>query len=154
MGRKRKEIIDGKLTCSKCGEKKSTDAFCRDKHASSGHCSYCKECRLGYFSKTRQQRKDSYLKRSYGIDLEEYRQMYDAQSGVCAICGRPESQITKGTLQDLSVDHNHLTGHVRGLLCNRCNWQLMGELRDEKEKTKSLVRYLQKALNDDLSWEK
>ena len=58
----------------------------------------------------------SYLKRTYGISVEEYDEMLAAQDGVCAICGRrPRDDIS------LHVDHCHVTGRLRGLLCFRCN---------------------------------
>jgi deoxycytidylate deaminase len=48
--------------------------------------------------------------------------MYRAQNGLCYICKKPESKINpSGQLSALSVDHDHETGKVRGLLCNRCN---------------------------------
>lgn len=51
----------------------------------------------------------------YGITSEEYDHMLDMQDGRCAICRRsPRSK-------HLAVDHDHTTGHVRGLLCDRCN---------------------------------
>lgn len=56
------------------------------------------------------------LKKNYGISLEQYQTMLDAQGGVCGICGQP-----RGKRRRLSVDHNHKTGEVRGLLCDRCN---------------------------------
>jgi len=45
----------------------------------------------------------------------EYQSMLDDQGGVCAICGHPPKT------RRLSVDHDHKTGLVRGLLCHRCN---------------------------------
>jgi hypothetical protein len=58
---------------------------------------------------------------NYGITPEYYRALLLAQNGVCALCGEPETQTLKGTLISLSVDHDHKTGKVRGLLCIRCN---------------------------------
>ncbi len=56
------------------------------------------------------------LRRRYGLSNEEYQEMLDAQQGVCAICGK---ECRKNLF--LSVDHNHRTGAVRGLLCDDCN---------------------------------
>lgn len=64
------------------------------------------------------------LKRLYGITLEQYVEMFVAQGEVCAIC--KEKCPTK---KSLSVDHNHETGIVRGLLCNRCN-RALGMFQD------------------------
>jgi hypothetical protein len=50
-----------------------------------------------------------------GITDDAYEQLLEAQEGGCAICGNPPKT------RRLSVDHNHRTGKVRGLLCFRCN---------------------------------
>jgi hypothetical protein len=64
-----------------------------------------------------------HLKFAFGITLDDYNKMFQEQNGVCAICGQPETKIDKqkNKLRVLSVDHNHTTGQIRGLLCDRCN---------------------------------
>jgi Recombination endonuclease VII len=54
--------------------------------------------------------------RRYGITPEEYDQLAEEQAGGCAICGEPCK-----TRRVLSVDHDHTTGAVRGLLCDSHN---------------------------------
>ena len=49
----------------------------------------------------------------YGITIEGYSVMYDAQQGLCAICNTHK--------KTLCVDHDHATGQIRGLLCSTCN---------------------------------
>jgi hypothetical protein len=56
------------------------------------------------------------LKRLYGLTASQYEQMATRQNHVCAICGAPCA-----TGNRLSVDHNHQTNTVRGLLCQRHN---------------------------------
>lgn len=63
----------------------------------------------------------TYVKRRYGLTAERYHQMLKDQGGVCMICGRPETEAYKGVVKPLSVDHDHDTGQVRGLLCTKCN---------------------------------
>lgn len=60
----------------------------------------------------------------YGITHEQYMEMHAAQGGVCAICQKPERRKLWGDICLLAVDHDHATGHVRGLLCHRCNTAL------------------------------
>jgi hypothetical protein len=67
-------------------------------------------------AKYRQARYD--LRRKFGMTAAEYEQMFNAQNGVCAICGEPPRKIR------LHVDHDHKTGKVRGLLCFFCNSRL------------------------------
>ena len=56
------------------------------------------------------------LRKLYGITVADYEQMLLNQGGVCAICGKINTRQLK-----LAVDHNHKTGKIRGLLCDRCN---------------------------------
>ena len=65
----------------------------------------------------RKRRKQILLKCKYGISLIEYNIILDKQEGCCAICNKHHTLFK----QALSVDHNHITGQVRGLLCNKCN---------------------------------
>ena len=66
---------------------------------------------------------------TYGITAEEYWAIYEFQGGCCYICRR-----AKGTgRKKLSVDHDHKTGFVRGLLCGPCNRDVVGHLRDDPE---------------------
>lgn len=78
----------------------------------------------------------SRTKATYGLDAKEYEAILEAQGGVCAICTqRPVSKR-------LAVDHDHATGEVRGLLCSRCNHDLLGALHDSLALAWRAVRYL------------
>jgi len=57
----------------------------------------------------------------YRLTLDQYDTMFAEQDGRCAICRRPEARRNKYGISPLSVDHDHATGQVRGLLCARCN---------------------------------
>ncbi len=83
------------------------------------------------------------LKKLYGITSEEYNSMVDKQNGLCAICGSPEKTFDSNTKQTkvLSVDHNHETGQIRGLLCNSCN-RGIGLIGDSPEKLLSAIKYM------------
>ena len=63
--------------------------------------------------------KDARLRREYNITLEEWNTLYEYQGGCCYICKRSTSK--KGNKLTLCVDHCHLKGLVRGLLCWQCN---------------------------------
>lgn len=58
--------------------------------------------------------------RKYGVTNQDYQNMLVEQNNCCAICGKHQSREKHA----LSVDHNHQTGEVRGLLCKRCNHYL------------------------------
>ncbi len=64
----------------------------------------------------------SRLRRKFGITPEDYDAMLASQDGGCAICGVKDPSIGMNTTRRyFSVDHNHETGEVRGLLCGRHN---------------------------------
>ena len=68
------------------------------------------------------------LRQRYNISLEYYNNLLEKQNGVCAICGCTQPETNKKT-NKLTVDHNHKTGKVRGLLCTSCNLKL-GHIED------------------------
>jgi hypothetical protein len=77
----------------------------------------------------------------YGITLEEFEKILAEQGGVCAVCGETESDVQYGRLRPLSVDHDHVTGKIRGLLCNSCN-RGIGLLGDNVTRLEQAVYYL------------
>lgn len=59
---------------------------------------------------------------NYGITADEFEAMRKEQKNRCAICKRRETKrYRNGTLMSLSVDHDHKTKRIRGLLCDACN---------------------------------
>lgn len=81
----------------------------------------------------------SWLKTRYGITPEDYLAMLVAQGGCCAIC----RTATPGRgAKHFSVDHDHATGEVRGLLCFKCNAAL-GLLGDNADTARGLIAYLE-----------
>lgn len=61
------------------------------------------------------------LKTAYDITVDKYDFMFEQQSGVCAICGKKETHKNQYGIHRLGVDHNHISGKNRGLLCTHCN---------------------------------
>lgn len=90
--------------------------------------------------KTRARRAYSHEKHigeTYGITSDEYLAIYDYQGKRCAICQR-----ATGVRKRLSVDHDHASGEVRGLLCTACNRNVLGHLRDSIEALERAINYL------------
>ena len=119
--------------CTKCNQEKSIDLFGKDKRHADQHKSVCKPCvasaakikRWGnidicrarerrYGQQHKDLRRDYDLRRRTGASLEHYQTLFTAQSGGCGACGK----ISNGSL---CMDHNHVTGELRNLLCSRCN---------------------------------
>jgi hypothetical protein len=73
--------------------------------------------------------RDAYLRRTYGITLDEYKRILAVQEGECFACG----YIPGPGKRALNVDHDHKTGLVRGLLCGQCNRALGLIKRDSPE---------------------
>ena len=85
------------------------------------------------------------LKSDYGITLDDYNKMYVEQEGKCDICkiqckktGKKSERMTT-----FNIDHDHITGNVRALLCNRCN-MVLGSVNDDVELFNKMVKYLNK----------
>lgn len=74
------------------------------------------------------------LKRYYNMTEEDYQTLLDKQRGGCAICGRTPQRR-------LHVDHCHLTGRVRGLLCYNCN-RMLGDAHDKISLLAKAANYL------------
>lgn len=81
--------------------------------------------------------KNLYLRKRYGITLEDYSKMHREQNGVCAICGLEEPYNG----YSLAVDHCHKTHQVRGLLCSGCN-RGIGLLKDSTHILQKAINYL------------
>lgn len=75
------------------------------------------------------------LKQNFGMSIAEYEMLKDQQGGVCDIC--------KSTVEILVVDHSHITGKIRGLLCHLCNSGL-GYFKDNTRTLESAIIYLDK----------
>jgi hypothetical protein len=78
------------------------------------------------------------LRKCYGLTIEEYDAMMEKQGHRCAACGSPE---TRGT--NWHVDHDHVTGKVREILCLSCNITL-GQVNDSADHLRKLAAYLEK----------
>lgn len=115
----------GKKHCMQCSSIKDLDSFSNTKLKVDGKSSVCKACQRYQFVKT-----------TYGLDRESYDILLDKSQGVCDICKTPCK-----TNKNLTIDHCHTTGKVRGLLCNVCN-RALGLFKDRVDLLKSAIDYL------------
>lgn len=131
--------------CTKCLEIKSLLDFHKDKAVKDGRSYWCKKCVAAnnkiYLSTPDGKRsaRKAQLKAKFGITPADYDKMYVDQLGKCGICGTHQSDLKKS----LAVDHNHETGKIRGLLCNRCNIGIMN-LKEDAENCLLAYQYLRK----------
>lgn len=95
----------------------------------------------------RRMRKEGYkeyeLRKSSGISYSRFSSMKDVSNNTCYICGKQETAIIRGNTINLAVDHCHVTGRVRGLLCTKCNRGL-GLFGDSLEILEKALEYLRK----------
>jgi len=88
-------------------------------------------------SKNGKRMKEWTLKTFYNLSLDEFNDIFEKQNGCCAICGIHQSQLKK----TLCVDHDHKTGQIRGLLCNKCN-RGIGMFNDDVILLETAIKYL------------
>ena len=128
-------------TCNKCKEMLPLDSFGRDKPRPDGLSPYCKPCKgamqRGYYKANPERYRERNYRDSYGITLEQYDEMLQGQGGGCASC---HGQVPGGGR--FHVDHNHVTGEVRGLLCHGCN-TAAGLCQDNPAVLRGLANYLE-----------
>jgi len=101
------------------------------------------EVKRAYYARTpeyRQRAKEATrrarFRKIYGITPEEFEVLLRLQGNHCALCETPDRATRR-----LCVDHDHLTGRVRGLLCVQCN-SALGKLGDSAEGLERAIRYL------------
>ena len=80
--------------------------------------------------------------KKYGITDAEYNTMLTEQGNTCKICR------STPTREQLSVDHDHSSGRIRGLLCRRCN-RMLGFVRDSEALLIAMYSYLTDAWSFD-----
>jgi hypothetical protein len=82
-------------------------------------------------------------RKGYHISKTQYDELFIRQNGLCAICKLYIPEIHEHSPVPLTVDHDHNTHQVRGLLCCRCNGAL-GNFRDNIDILKSAIAYLER----------
>jgi hypothetical protein len=92
--------------------------------------------------KNKEHKRENQLKRRFGLSQAEYDDMSEAQGHSCAICRRPERDSVNGVVKRMAVDHEHVTGRIRGLLCSSCN-RGIGLFDDDPETIRSAARYIE-----------
>lgn len=94
-----------------------------------------------------EKRRVYHLRKNYGITMDEFLQLLQAQDHKCAVCGTAITQNSNGgqnkRVRNLDVDHCHDTGKVRGILCSQCN-KGIGCFKDDPERLRSAAAYLER----------
>ena len=93
------------------------------------------KCNLRYPEKLSARQYRARLKK-YKITEDDFSNLFNIQGGVCAICGQTNPRC---------VDHDHVTGKVRGLLCMACNFSI-GVMKDSPERLRKAASYLENTI--------
>ncbi len=136
--------------CAVCKQTKTVDLFYKDKRRRLGVARECKVCKKAEERRSRienperwsAKRHRSLLSEKFGITADDYNKMFQSQDGKCWICQKHQSVLKKR----LFVDHDHSTGKIRCLLCQRCNFAI-GLLDESKETFLRALSYLEKFKN-------
>lgn len=122
------------IKCKHCGEEHIQN---QREIRNNAHSRACSKYRPPNYSGL--DKRDVVIRNQYGITLEQYDTMLEAQNYKCAICGNEDE--VEG--RRLAIDHCHTSGKVRGLLCGKCNRGL-GLFYDNKELLSNAIKYLTK----------
>lgn len=144
-GQPGKRLPDGKIRCNECVKKyrRAYDATSKGKKKRRAQHKRYKKSAAGKAARHRYQRRTSsqhalrnrlYIyRKKYQLEPKEFFAMVEHQNGCCAICGDHVGM-------KLCVDHNHVTGKIRELLCRNCNTGF-GVFRESPEILKRAIEY-------------
>lgn len=131
--------------CTTCKETKKIEAFLWRVESKTyrGQCRDCCNKRIGYRRQTQTPafQRATKLRLSYGITPEDYDRLFAEQDGKCALCKTPSDWRPR---RGLRIDHCHVTGVIRGLLCDSCN-SALGRLGDTVDGLTKALNYLIRA---------
>jgi hypothetical protein len=168
-GLRRVNCIEVK-TCTNCGQAKPLSDYYRQSSQKSGLNPRCKPCvsaankqwAIEHADRDRElkrnrarriksltsrvvdpaRRRADHYRRTYGLTADEAARFEARLYGPCDICGDIESMVHGSAGPHLSVDHDHKTGKVRGLLCFACN-RAIGCGRDDPARLRKMAAYLE-----------
>ena len=130
-------------TCRVCKKQKDELQFylCKRKGGNpKARHTECKQCAITRVKANHDpvKARRAHLRRKYDISLEEYEQLLLLQGGKCAVCPATEAG---GKHNVFCVDHDHVTGKIRELLCMDCNI-VLGIIKDSPEHLGRLASYI------------
>lgn len=153
--------------CFRCKDVKPAEAFDRSERGRFGRASQCKPCAKLSREDRKRVEPDVFLRqqrayiaknpdavlmtrfvsrlRRYGLTVDAYHALAEAQEFQCAICGK-EPDASRYAIDGFNVDHDHNTGAVRGLLCHGCNIGI-GAMLDSAQSLRAAAIYLERGRN-------
>lgn len=148
-------LEDNMPRCKQCNKellnKNSNAIWCNENCRSKfrwnnvqGYKDHCLQRSKISYQKNKQRYKEKYQQRQkrlirYDLSHEDFLKLLASQEYKCSICLREEKSLSIR----LSIDHDHKTNKVRGLLCNRCN-SMLGLAQDSEKILYKAIQYLRK----------
>lgn len=132
--------IGGLRTCTRCKAPKPIEEFGPDSRCRGGRKRICRTCLSTYSRAWQIANKDQWeegrriarIRRVFGEDGLNVDRRRQAGAG-CDICGQRTIRM--------AIDHSHLTGRVRGLLCKDCNL-ILGWVQDDPARLRAMADYV------------
>lgn len=151
------DVLTGTKICAKCRKSQPPENFSKDAARRDQLFLYCRSCEGVRLARHYQKqiatpegrsarRRNAWVRlmQSRGMSAKQYEDMLADQGGTCAICHRAETFIGRGgSVRPLSVDHDHETGVIRGLLCHACNMAI-GLAGEDPERLEEAANYLRR----------
>lgn len=129
--------------CSACRRELPLTAFGKNRSAKDGLANQCHDCLKDSRRKWRESNpelhRSRHIKGRYGIALRDYLALLEATNGKCPVCGKPPTPPH----DRFDLDHDHVTGRVRGPLCRPCNLAL-GGARDDPAILRAFADYIER----------
>jgi hypothetical protein len=126
--------------CKDCGENLNINPVYSTNKNNTWRLTRCRKCNNVYQREIQAANpsatRSMQLKYNYGISVEDYNKLLEFQDGVCAVCKQSSDK-------NFHVDHNHVTGEVRGLLCQACN-KAIGFLKEDPNIFLSAYEYMER----------
>ncbi len=122
--------------CSKCKQAKKESEYYKKRNGLAANCKLC------HRTPTSKAAERAYTLKKYGLTVDQFNSLLANQNHSCACCKRKEPGGAHNTWH---VDHCHVTGTVRGILCYHCNVGI-GHLGDDLDGLLKAVEYLRKTL--------
>lgn len=132
-----------KKTYAKNYQKNKDSKLAYAKAYREAHREQTREASRKHYQENKERKKIYARNYSYGLTNEQYEFLLKTQNYMCAICETHQKDLK----MPLHVDHNHVTGKVRGMLCRDCNLAL-GLLKDSLFFCKNAVHYLEREITN------
>ena len=133
----RKYPEDWTKVCFSCKRKLRRIAFHNCYSKKDGLAAHCIECRNKKYPYDKNAHRIIHIRNRYGLEWEDLVKIYEKQGKKCKICDSYLILLTK----EIHLDHDHITGKLRGLLCGSCNRGL-GQFKDNINLLQKAIDYL------------